>query len=100
MNDFIDANMESVQEFLTKLPEVPPNTDYKHLCTIEEAMSTEIPFVYNAIVKNLDKIGQTLVSYKQDKILEPLIEILGDLSTSIPTLDVNNSEEKQIKKKQ
>jgi len=79
MNIFIDTNLGPVQDFLTKLATIPHFTDYERLCSIEEAVSAELPIVHANIVRNLEKIGQTLCSYKQDHVIEPLVELLGTL---------------------
>jgi len=86
MNSFIDANLGASQDFLTKLAQVPPYTDYERLCTLEHAVAIELPIVHANIVKNLEKIAQTLSSYKHDYIIEPLVELLGDMG-DLPGVD-------------
>eukprot|EP01125_Pyxidicula_operculata_P009385 TRINITY_DN308_c1_g1_i1.p1 TRINITY_DN308_c1_g1~~TRINITY_DN308_c1_g1_i1.p1 ORF type:complete len:590 (+),score=125.67 TRINITY_DN308_c1_g1_i1:28-1797(+) len=79
MNTFIENNLERVQKFLDSVAVLPENSDYDPLCSYKDAIDLELPKLTDFIVKNLEKIGRTLVTYHQEALVEPLAIILGDL---------------------
>lgn len=69
------------------------------LCSLEEAKATELPLLHKKIVQNLDLIAKSLVSYKNDSLVEPLISILGDLEYWTGDINVEIISSKPPKKK-
>ncbi|KAK5581702.1 hypothetical protein RB653_001739 [Dictyostelium firmibasis] len=79
MNGFLESNMEGCKEFLDRIAEMPPNTDYQPLSSISEVKSNQLPSIHKLLIKNLEKIFKTLNQYQQSSVTFSLVSALGKL---------------------
>lgn len=111
-NSFIEANQAACNNFLAAVSVCDPQLSMANpwktlpnqlieqkLCSLEEAKATELPLLHRKIVQNLDLITKSLVSYKNDNLVEPLIATLGDLEYWTGDINVEIFVAKPPKKK-
>lgn len=96
MNAFISNNDATVKRFFDELATPPPAEDYEPLCSIDTAISRELPNLHTKIVQNLAKIGTSLSQYKQEDTIPALCLILAELGED--GLNIPQAEKKSKKK--
>uniref|UniRef100_A0A6B2L3W0 Ras-GAP domain-containing protein n=1 Tax=Arcella intermedia TaxID=1963864 RepID=A0A6B2L3W0_9EUKA len=79
MNVFIEENLEPLETFLMKWGQPTQPVTPGSLCTLEVANEVELPLIQELLVRDLEKIAQALINYKQEYIIEDLVTELGNL---------------------
>lgn len=95
MNSFLSDNDEKCKTFLQGLATKPESEEYEPLCSLEVAFSKELPNLHSKILKNLAKIGTTLVQYKNDDTIPVLAGILAELGENGIDVEVKKKEKKK-----
>lgn len=93
MNAFINKNDATVKQFFDDLATAPTTEEYEPLCSIDAAISRELPNLHSKIVQNLAKIGTSLTQYKQEDTIPALCLILAELGEdglNLPQVDKKN----------
>eukprot|EP01127_Copromyxa_protea_P021627 TRINITY_DN7504_c0_g1_i1.p1 TRINITY_DN7504_c0_g1~~TRINITY_DN7504_c0_g1_i1.p1 ORF type:complete len:609 (-),score=145.58 TRINITY_DN7504_c0_g1_i1:62-1888(-) len=98
-NSFIETNQQACNNFLAALSTIPPQQEDYKMCSLEEAKAIHLPILQCKIVQNLDLITSSLISYKNQNLVEPLISILGDLEYYTGDINVEIISSKPPKKK-
>lgn len=96
MNVFISNNDATVKSFFDSLATPPPSEEYEPLCSIDAAITKELPNLHSKIVQNLSKIGTSLSQYKQEDTIPALCLILAELGED--GLNIPPAEKKSKKK--